>query len=200
MQPVRLGGGDFNIIWKSSLITASLLWERWSMFPNTAVTKQWMTKWSYTANAVFRIVQNDSKQSYFRRFFGGWLPPLYDPPLRHRARHCDWAFIFTRFWCTPPQVQSKSSSDFALRRQLRSWSAKLARILDGDLVQFLSDWLTYAADDNVETRVPNAFEKCLDFMPQTLWSGTARVGLKPMQPMQLQWAPRLWGPSAVVFR
>jgi len=26
-----------------------------------------------------------------------------------------------------------------------------------------------------------------------------RVGLKPMQPMQLHWAPRIWGPRAMVF-
>ena len=27
----------------------------------------------------------------------------------------------------------------------------------------------------------------------------ARAGLKPMQPMQLHWAPRLWGPRAMLF-
>jgi len=26
-----------------------------------------------------------------------------------------------------------------------------------------------------------------------------RAGLKPMQPMQLHWAPRVWGPRAMVF-
>jgi len=28
---------------------------------------------------------------------------------------------------------------------------------------------------------------------------TNRAGLKPMQPMQLHWARRLWGPRAMVF-
>jgi len=28
----------------------------------------------------------------------------------------------------------------------------------------------------------------------------SRAGLKPMQPTQLYWAPRFWGPRAVVFR
>jgi len=27
------------------------------MFHNTSVTKEWMTKWLYIANAVFRIVK-----------------------------------------------------------------------------------------------------------------------------------------------
>jgi len=27
----------------------------------------------------------------------------------------------------------------------------------------------------------------------------SRTGLKPMQPMRLHWAPRLWGPRAMVF-
>jgi len=39
----------------------------------------------------------------------------------HCGRHYDCVFIFTRFWCTPTLVQSKPSSDFALRR----WLAKL---------------------------------------------------------------------------
>jgi len=37
------------------------------------VTKQWMTKWLYIANAVFRIVTNHDEKSYFRRFCG-WSP------------------------------------------------------------------------------------------------------------------------------
>jgi len=28
---------------------------------------------------------------------------------------------------------------------------------------------------------------------------TPRAGLKPMQPMQLHWAPRLWASRAMVF-
>jgi len=43
-------------------------------------------------------------------------------------------------------------------------STKLAHIQIVDLVQFLSDWLIYAAD-NVKTAVAlNEFENCLDFM------------------------------------
>jgi len=55
--------GAFSIITyliKSSLITASPLQERWNTLHNTDVTKQWTTKWPYIANAIFRIVQNDS--------------------------------------------------------------------------------------------------------------------------------------------
>ena len=58
----------------------------------------------------------------------------------HCGRYYDSVFIFTRFWCTPTQVQSKPST-------------KLARIYDVDLIQFLSGWLTYRAD-NVKTRIP----------------------------------------------
>jgi len=32
------------------------------------------------------------------------------------------------------------------------------------IVQFLSDWLTYAADNVMAAETLNAFEKCLDFM------------------------------------
>jgi len=35
---------------------------------NIAVTKQWVAKQPYIANAVFRIVQNHSEKSYFHRF------------------------------------------------------------------------------------------------------------------------------------
>jgi len=38
------------------------------MLHNTAVTKEWTAKWPSIANAVFWIVQNNSKKSYFRRF------------------------------------------------------------------------------------------------------------------------------------
>ena len=40
-------GGDFSNIWDSNLITGSLLQERWRILHNTAVTKQWKTKWAY---------------------------------------------------------------------------------------------------------------------------------------------------------
>jgi len=33
-----------------------------------------------------------------------------------------------------------------------------------DLIQFLSDWLTYAADNVKAVESLNAFEECLDFM------------------------------------
>jgi len=32
------------------------------------VTKQWMAKWPYIANAIFRIVQNQGEKTYFRSF------------------------------------------------------------------------------------------------------------------------------------
>jgi len=32
-----------------------------------------------------------------------------------------------------------------------------------------------------------------------IWMNTNRAGLKPMQPMQLHWAPRLLGSRAMVF-
>jgi len=35
---------------------------------NTPVTKQWMSKWPYIANAVYQIIQNLGEKSYFRRF------------------------------------------------------------------------------------------------------------------------------------
>ena len=35
---------------------------------NAAVTKQWMSKWPYIANAVYQIVQNLGEKGYFRRF------------------------------------------------------------------------------------------------------------------------------------
>jgi len=56
IQPVRLVGGVLNSIWQSSLITASLLYKRWSILHNTHVTKQWTTQWPYIANAIFRII------------------------------------------------------------------------------------------------------------------------------------------------
>ena len=63
-------------------------------------------------------------------------------------------FIFTRFWCTPTHVKSKPSSDFASRHWLpKLVYTKLARIEDVVLIQFLSDWLRYAADD-VKARIP----------------------------------------------
>jgi len=37
IQPVSLGRVYFSDIWHSSLITGSLLQERWSLFHNTAV-------------------------------------------------------------------------------------------------------------------------------------------------------------------
>ena len=68
IQAIRLRGGDFSNIWRSSLISDSLLKERWSILDNTAVTKQWTEKWPYIANSVFRIVQNRDEKRYFRRF------------------------------------------------------------------------------------------------------------------------------------
>ena len=56
IQPVRFVGGVLNSIWQSSLITASLLYKRWSILHNTHVTKQWTTQWPYIANAIFRII------------------------------------------------------------------------------------------------------------------------------------------------
>jgi len=38
-------------------------------------------------------------------------------------------FVFTRLWCTPTHVQSKSSSDFGQRHRLPKYrSTKLARM------------------------------------------------------------------------
>ena len=74
---IRLRGGDFSNIWSSSLTTALLLQERWSILHNTSVTKQWTKIWPYIANGVFRIVQNHSEKSYFCRFWGGL--PMSNP-------------------------------------------------------------------------------------------------------------------------
>ena len=49
--------GYFSCIWWSTLITGSLLWERWSVLHNTAVTRQLTPKWPHIVNPVFRIVQ-----------------------------------------------------------------------------------------------------------------------------------------------
>jgi len=64
IQPVSLGG-DFSDILQSSLITGSLLWEKWSILHNTAVTKQWTAKWPYISNAIFRLVQMMVKRVAF---------------------------------------------------------------------------------------------------------------------------------------
>jgi len=57
----KVRGGDFSNIWWSSLITDPLQQERWSALHNTAVIKQWTTKWSYIVNVVFRIAKNYGK-------------------------------------------------------------------------------------------------------------------------------------------
>jgi len=46
--------------------------------------------------------------------------------------------IFTRFWCTQ-NTFSRSRVATLLETDSRSWSTKLARIKDVDLIQFLSD-------------------------------------------------------------
>jgi len=46
-------GGDFSNLWWSRLITASLLWEGWSILRNTAVTKQKTTKWPLYRECYF---------------------------------------------------------------------------------------------------------------------------------------------------
>ena len=67
-QAIRFRGGDFSNIWRSSLITDSLLRERWSILHNTAVTKQCTKKWPYISNGVFGIVQNHGEKSNVRRY------------------------------------------------------------------------------------------------------------------------------------
>jgi len=75
-------------------------------------------------------------------------------------------FIFTRFWCTPTHVQSKSSSNFSLRHRLpKSASAKLSHIQDVNLVQIFNDWLTYTtenvkASQSLSTRSKNIWVLC----------------------------------------
>ena len=58
---------------------------------STPVKKQWMAKWLYIANAVFRIVQIYGESSHFRRFCGGGaitpIVPL-DPPLTWISKSC----------------------------------------------------------------------------------------------------------------
>jgi len=72
------GGGDFSNIWWSSLIMASLLWERWGILHNKSVTKQWMKKWPYIANVVFWIVQYYGEKVAFVGF--RWGDRLNRPP------------------------------------------------------------------------------------------------------------------------
>jgi len=46
-----------------------------------------MAKWSYIANAVFRIVQNHGEKVYLVGFTGAIAPPL-DWPLGSGCRRC----------------------------------------------------------------------------------------------------------------
>ena len=69
--------------------------------------------------------------------------------------------IFTRFWCTQ-NTFSRSRVATLLETDSRSWSTKLARIKDVDLIQFLSDWLTYAPD-NAKARIPPRVWKMFGF-------------------------------------
>ena len=55
--------------------------------------------------------------------------------------------IFTRFWCTLTEIQSKPSSNFALRHGLPTLIYKTCAHKHVDLTQFFSDRLTYAADN-----------------------------------------------------
>jgi len=55
----------------------------------------------------------------------------------------------------------------------RSWSTKLARIKHVDLIQVLSDWLTYAAD-NAKARIPIRVWKMFGFyFIKRLWNAKA---------------------------
>ena len=59
IQQVRLGGRSVSIylVVKCHNGFAALRRIKFSAFHNTAVTKQWTTKWPYIANAAFRIVK-----------------------------------------------------------------------------------------------------------------------------------------------
>jgi len=64
------------------------------------VTKQWITKWPYIANAVFPIVQNHAEKCHLGKFWGGDRPPSLDQPLVESAVVLGWNPIYTPHICT----------------------------------------------------------------------------------------------------
>ena len=96
--------------------------------------------------------------------------------------------IFTCFWCTRTHIQSKPRSNFALRHRPRRWSTKLARIKHVDLIQFLSDWLTYSAD-NIKARIPLRVWKMFGFyFIKRFWNAKV-TNLRMFHPPSLQ---KMW--------
>ena len=52
----------------------------------------------------------------------------------------------------------------------RSWSTKLARMKDVDLIQFLSDWLTYAADNAKAGKPPRVWKMFGFYFIKRFWN------------------------------
>ena len=75
-----------------------------------------------------------------------WPPPKFLGWLRH------WPPLWLHFYIYTLLMYTNTRS-IEIEQRLRfrhwpsNWSTKLARIKDVDLIQFLSDWLTYGADD-----------------------------------------------------
>jgi len=60
------GGGAISVIYGSQVsLRGSILWKKWNILHNTAVTKQWTAKWLYIVNAVFQIAQNHGEKVFF---------------------------------------------------------------------------------------------------------------------------------------
>ena len=103
IQPVSFGVVILVIFGcQESLITSSLLQETWSKLHNTAVTKQWTSKWPYIANAVFRIVKIMVKKVIFVRFRGAIarITPTWIRPCIMGALHTELKQTVLNSWYT----------------------------------------------------------------------------------------------------
>ena len=106
IQPVSLGG-DFSDILQSSLITGSLLWEKWSILHNTAVTKQWTAKWPYISNAIFRLVQMMVKRVAFVGLKEGDPPPWIRPWFQMQLQGiCCYLIVYAKWLQRTPITSS----------------------------------------------------------------------------------------------
>jgi len=87
---------------QESLTTSSLLQETGSILHNTAVTKQWTSKWPYIAIVVFRIVKIMVKKVIFVRFGGAVTPitPTWIRPCIMGALHTELQQTVLNLWYT----------------------------------------------------------------------------------------------------
>jgi len=85
---------------QESLTTNSLLQETGRILHNTAVTKQWTSKWPYIANAVFRIVKIMVKKVIYVRFKGAIAPitPTWIRPCIMGALHTELKQTVLNSW------------------------------------------------------------------------------------------------------